>query len=59
MTAALERVPTSDGLTLAVDFYRCAAPRAVVLLLHGGGQSRHAWDVTALLLRARIHGGRV
>lgn len=53
MTAALERVPTSDGLTLAVDFYRCAAPRAVVLLLHGGGQSRHAWDVTALLLRAR------
>ena len=43
----VERMPTADGLTLAVDLYRCDAPRAVVLLLHGGGQSRHAWDVTA------------
>ncbi|OBY31365.1 alpha/beta fold hydrolase [Mycolicibacter kumamotonensis] len=49
----VERVPTVDGLSLAVDFYRCDAPRAVVLLLHGGGQSRHAWDVTAQRLHQR------
>lgn len=49
----VERVPTADGLTLAVDLYRCDAPRAVVLLLHGGGQSRHAWDVTAQRLHQR------
>ncbi|MCE5289738.1 MAG: alpha/beta hydrolase [Nocardiaceae bacterium] len=49
----LERVPTGDGITLAVDFYRCDAPRAIVLLLHGGGQSRHAWDLTARRLRTR------
>ena len=42
-----------DGLSLAVDLYRCDAPRAVVLLLHGGGQSRHAWDVTAQRLHQR------
>ncbi len=29
------------------------APRAVVLLPHGGGQSRHAWDVTAQRLHHR------
>ena len=49
----VERMPTADGLTLAVDLYRCDAPRAVVLLLHGGGQSRHAWDVTAQRLHQR------
>lgn len=49
----VERVPTADGLSLAVDLYRCDAPRAVVLLLHGGGQSRHAWDVTAQRLHQR------
>lgn len=47
LTPVVERVPTSDGFSLAVDFYRCDAPRAVVLLLHGGGQNRHAWDATA------------
>ncbi|RUP03343.1 MAG: alpha/beta hydrolase [Mycobacterium sp.] len=49
----VERVQTADGLSLAVDLYRCDAPRAVVLLLHGGGQSRHAWDVTAQRLHQR------
>lgn len=53
MTAVLERVNTGDGLTLAVECYRCDAPRAAVVLLHGGGQSRHAWDRTALRLHAR------
>lgn len=53
MTGVLERVPTADGLTLAVDCHRCDDPRAVVVLLHGGGQSRHAWDRTARRLHAR------
>lgn len=53
MTAVLERVRTGDGLTLAVDCYRCDAPRAAVVLLHGGGQSRHAWDRTARRLQTR------
>ncbi len=49
----LQRVPTTDGVSLAVDLYPCAKPRAAVLLLHGGGQSRHAWDATAQRLHAR------
>jgi pimeloyl-ACP methyl ester carboxylesterase len=44
------RVRTADGLTLAVDGYG-DGQRAVVLL-HGGGQTRHAWARTATALAA-------
>ncbi|OBK41162.1 alpha/beta hydrolase [Mycobacterium sp. 1245111.1] len=53
MSPLVERVPTSDSLSLAADVYRLDDPRAVVLLLHGGGQNRHAWQATARRLHAR------
>ena len=37
---------TSGGLRLAADVLGYG-PRPPVLLLHGGGQTRHAWDSTA------------
>ncbi|MDB5469519.1 MAG: alpha/beta hydrolase [Caulobacter sp.] len=40
------------GLALAIDRYGDAAA-APVLLLHGGGQTRHAWGATARMLAAR------
>lgn len=40
---------TSDGLTLAADRWGDAAARPVVLL-HGGGQTRHAWGGAARFL---------
>ncbi len=44
--------PGQGGLSLAVDCYGepGAAP---VLLLHGGGQTRHAWGATAQMLGQR------
>jgi pimeloyl-ACP methyl ester carboxylesterase len=48
-----ERIPTRDGISLAADIYRHPATRGVVVLLHGGGQSRHAWSTTAQRLHAR------
>ena len=53
MTATFERVRTEDGTALAADVYRHEAARAVVILLHGGGQNRHAWATTARRLHAR------
>lgn len=52
MTLTRERICTDDGVTLAADCYRHASPRPVVLLLHGGGQNRHAWASTARRLHA-------
>jgi pimeloyl-ACP methyl ester carboxylesterase len=40
------------GLPLAIDRYGDPAA-APVLLLHGGGQTRHAWGATARMLSAR------
>jgi pimeloyl-ACP methyl ester carboxylesterase len=40
------------GLPLAIDRYGDAAA-APVLLLHGGGQTRHAWGATARMLGGR------
>lgn len=53
MTFTCERIRTEDGVTLTADFYRHDTARAVVLLLHGGGQNRHAWTTTARRLQAR------
>ncbi len=41
-----------DGHRLAASRYapRAGAPRFVALLLHGGGQTRHAWDATGARL---------
>jgi pimeloyl-ACP methyl ester carboxylesterase len=41
-----------DGLPLAVDHHG-PPDGAPVLLLHGGGQTRHAWGATARMLAAR------
>ena len=43
------RIPTGDGLTLAADI---AGPRSapMVILGHGGGQTRHSWDKCELQL---------
>jgi len=47
------RVRTQDGITLAAEYYRHDGDRPVVLLLHGGGQNRHAWSTSARRLRSR------
>lgn len=52
MTPILERISIGPSLSLAADVYRRDDPRAVVLLLHGGGQNRHAWETTARQLHA-------
>ena len=41
-----------DGLTLAADGWGSPSDEPV-LLLHGGGQTRHAWDATARALAER------
>lgn len=51
--ADFARIPTPDGISLATDCYRHPAARGVVVLLHGGGQNRHAWSATAERLHAR------
>jgi len=54
MTPSHQRIPTTDGITLALDLYdHDDSDRPVVLLLHGGGQNRHAWTNTARRLHAR------
>lgn len=53
MTSTCERVRAEDGIALAADVYRHEAAHAVVILLHGGGQNRHAWTTTARRLHAR------
>jgi pimeloyl-ACP methyl ester carboxylesterase len=53
VTAATpQRVRTVDGITLAADCYIHDDVRPVVLLLHGGGQNRHAWSTSARRLHA-------
>lgn len=45
------RLELSSGVTLAADVYG-TEDRPPVLLLHGGGQTRHAWGGTAAALEA-------
>ncbi|MFC0314761.1 alpha/beta fold hydrolase [Gordonia phosphorivorans] len=48
-----------DGLTLTGDRWRAAGqsdePRAPILMLHGGGQTRHSWNRAAAGLAALGH----
>ena len=41
-----------DGLSLVGDLWRAARPRGTVVLLHGGGQTRHSWHRTGQRLGA-------
>lgn len=43
------RIPVSSGMSIAADAWGNPAARPV-LLLHGGGQTRHAWGGTARVL---------
>jgi len=45
-----------QGVELAADRWEPAEPRGTVLLLHGGGQTRHSWARTACRLAG--HGWR-
>lgn len=54
MTIIEERIRAADGITLAADCYRHDSDRPAVVLLHGGGQNRHAWAATAR--RLHTHG---
>jgi len=56
----------SEGNRLVADLYAAENPRGLVLLAHGGGQTRHSWggtaralaaqDVTAITMDQRGHG---
>lgn len=58
MTPTLKRFPLATGITLAGDYYEPqlapdaapSAPAPLVLFLHGGGQTRHAWGGAAARL---------
>ena len=52
LTVTHERVRTTDGITLAGDCCGHDGVGPVVLLLHGGGQNRHAWAASARRLHA-------
>lgn len=51
VTSTEVRVP-SGQLDLVADEFAVAEPRGTVLLLHGGGQTRHSWKGTAHKLAA-------
>lgn len=53
--ASTARVTTSDGVGLAMDLWDvpAAGNDVTVLLLHGGGQTRHSWKSAGRLLAAR------
>lgn len=53
--ADVRRVTTPCGLSLAVERFGAASSRPPVLLIHGGGQTRHSWGGTAQRLAARGH----
>ncbi|MGK2868964.1 MAG: alpha/beta fold hydrolase [Mycobacterium sp.] len=52
ISVAQHRVRTTDGITLAAEYYRHDGIRPVVILLHGGGQNRHAWSTSARRLHS-------
>jgi pimeloyl-ACP methyl ester carboxylesterase len=52
MNVAATRFGVSAGVELAAERWGDAASRDVVVLLHGGGQTRHSWARTARQLAA-------
>ena len=42
----------AESNTLVADVWRAGPARAVALLMHGGGQTRHSWDGTAARMAA-------
>lgn len=51
MTSEEMRLPGADGVALAAEVHGDAASPPVILL-HGGGQTRHSWHTTARTLAA-------
>lgn len=51
----LRRVRTEAGLSVVIERFGSPGERPPVLLLHGGGQTRHSWSGTAGQLAARGH----
>ena len=51
-TAVQHRVRALDGITLTADYYHHGDVSPVVMLLHGGGQNRHAWSTSARRLHS-------
>ena len=49
----VRRVRTDAGLVVVLERFGHASDRPPVLLLHGGGQTRHSWSGTAGQLAAR------
>jgi non-heme chloroperoxidase len=48
MSASRDRLEfLSDGVALVGDRWQAESERGIVVLLHGGGQTRHSWDATA------------
>jgi pimeloyl-ACP methyl ester carboxylesterase len=52
-TPTQHRIVTASGLTLVADRYGSSTKRSPVLLLHGGGQTRHSWGGAAEHLAGR------
>lgn len=49
----VRRITTPCGIALTAERFGVGSPRPPVLLLHGGGQTRHSWGDTAQRLAAR------
>lgn len=51
----VRRVRTEEGLSVVLERFGSPGERPPVLLLHGGGQTRHSWSGTAGQLAAHGH----
>lgn len=49
------RIEAADGLALTCDVVGASSDRAPIVLLHGGGQTRHSWAGAAERLAERGH----
>lgn len=53
--STVRRIRTETGLTVVIEHFGRPSHRPPVLLMHGGGQTRHSWSGTASQLAARGH----